>query len=209
MMKEKKGWNRSMYRRIKPSKIVCIGLNYRKHAAELKMTVPAEPVIFLKPPSAVVYDGDDILYPHQSRNVHYEAELGVVMGVDHEIAGFICANDVTARDLQSKDSQWTRSKSFDTFCPIGINIVSGIDPDHLKIEARLNGKVVQSSNTSDMIFSVQAILRFVSQVMTLYPDDIILTGTPEGVGPMQPGDVIEIEIEKIGTLANRVANKRT
>jgi len=193
-----------MPQKLKPSKIICVGLNYKKHAAELNMALPQEPIIFLKPPTAIIYDGEDIIYPAQSQNVHYEAELAIVMGKNNEIAGFICANDVTARDLQSRDGQWTRAKSFDTFCPIGTKIVKNIDPKNLKIEAKLNGKVVQSSNTADMIFDVYQIVEFISQVMTLYPEDIILTGTPAGVGPMQRGDEIVIAIEGVGELRNKV-----
>ncbi len=201
---------------IKPSKIVCVGLNYRKHAQEFNMPIPEEPVIFLKPPSSLVYDGDDIVYSPLTQELHYEAELGVVIGrtckgiskkdVYPHIEGYVCANDVTARDLQRKDGQWTRSKSFDTFCPIGKMVTQKdmVNPDHLRIRAFLNGKTVQDSNTSDMIFPVADIVAFISSVMTLLPQDIILTGTPPGVGPMQKGDLIRIEIEEIGAISNRV-----
>jgi 2-keto-4-pentenoate hydratase/2-oxohepta-3-ene-1,7-dioic acid hydratase in catechol pathway len=180
------------------------------------MPVPEEPVLFLKPPSSLIYDGDDIVYPLQTRELHYEAELGVVIGrtcrnvpsedVDRYIEGYLCANDVTARDLQRLDGQWTRSKSFDTFCPVGRNVTSKdrVDPNHLRIRAFLNNRVVQDSNTSDMIFSMEEIVSYISSVMTLFPQDLILTGTPSGVGPVQKGDVIRIEIEGIGEISNRV-----
>jgi len=202
---------------IKPSKIICVGLNYRQHAQEFNMPVPDEPVIFLKPPSSLIYDGDDIIYPPLTRELHYEAELGVVMGrtcrnVSLEdacdyIGGYVCANDITARDLQRKDGQWTRAKSFDTFCPIGRTVTSKdtLDPNRLRIRAFLNDRVVQDSNTSDMIFSVVQIVSFVSSIMTLFPQDLILTGTPSGVGPMRKGDNVRIAIEGIGEISNRVS----
>ena len=201
---------------IKPSKIICVGLNYKKHARELNMPIPDEPIIFLKPTTTLIYDGDDIVYPAMSKRVDYEAELGIVIGkkckniISEEakayIKGYLCANDVTARDLQQKDGQWTRAKSFDTFCPISKKItpVGKFDPRNLSIKAILNDKVVQDSNTSDMIFNVNALVSFISKVMTLNPDDLILTGTPEGIGPMNKGDKITIEIEGIGTITNRV-----
>jgi 2-keto-4-pentenoate hydratase/2-oxohepta-3-ene-1,7-dioic acid hydratase in catechol pathway len=201
---------------IKPSKIVCVGLNYRKHAQEFNMSIPEEPVIFLKPPSSLVYDGDDIVYPPLTQELHYEAELGVVIGrtcksvsvkdAYQYIEGYVCANDVTARDLQRKDGQWTRSKSFDTFCPIGKTVIPKdmVNPNRLRIMTFLNDKTVQDSNTSDMIFPVADIVAFISSVMTLLPQDLILTGTPSGVGPMQKGDLIRIEIEGIGAISNRI-----
>jgi len=190
---------------INPAKIVCVGLNYKKHAAEMGMELPVEPILFMKPVSSIIYDGDAIKYPAMSKQVDYEAELAIVMGEGGSIAGFSCANDVTARDLQHKDGQWTRAKSFDTFCPIGPEIVQIDDPNNLGIKAILNGKVVQDSNTSDMIFNVEEITAFISEVMTLNKDDIILTGTPCGIGPLQKGDEIVVEIEQIGTLRNIVA----
>jgi 2-keto-4-pentenoate hydratase/2-oxohepta-3-ene-1,7-dioic acid hydratase in catechol pathway len=193
-----------MQRRIKPSKIICVGLNYKQHAAEMKMALPAEPIIFLKPPTAIIYDGDTIICPSQSKNVHYEAELGIVMGKENQIAGYVCANDVTARDLQAKDGQWTRAKSFNTFCPVGTNIVSDIDPSDLRIRTILNGQTVQDSRTGDMIFSVPQIVAFVSSIMMLHPDDLILTGTPQGVGQIKPGDTVVVEIQGIGKLTNSV-----
>jgi len=190
---------------INPTKIVCVGLNYKKHAAEMGHELPQEPVLFMKPTSSIINDGDEIKYPAMSKRVDYEAELAIVMGEGGTIAGFTCANDVTARDLQKKDGQWTRAKSFDTFCPLGPEIVQVDDANSLGIKAFLNGKIVQDSNTSDMIFSVEEIVDFISHVMTLNKDDTILTGTPSGIGPMNKGDEIVIEIERIGTLSNRVA----
>ena len=190
---------------IKPTKIVCVGLNYKKHALEMGHALPAEPVLFMKPVSSIIYDGGLIKYPAMSQQVDYEAELAIVMGAGGTIAGFTCANDVTARDLQRKDGQWTRAKSFDTFCPLGPEIVRVDDPNRLGIKAILNGRLVQDSNTADMIFSVEQIVAFISQVMTLHTDDIILTGTPGGIGAMNKGDEIVIEIEGIGALRNRVA----
>ena len=200
--------------RLKPSKIVAVGLNYVDHARELGMELPRNPVIFLKAPSALIYNNDPIIYPPMTQELHYEAELAVIIkdrikniqpeqSMEH-VLGFTCANDVTARDLQKLDGQWTRAKSFDTFCPVGPEIVSGIDPSHLDIKLYLNGEIKQSSNTSNMIFKVDYLISFISQVMTLEPEDIILTGTPVGVGPMKVGDEVVVEIEGIGKLANKV-----
>lgn len=199
----------------KPTKIVCVGLNYKDHAAEMKEALPEEPVLFLKPPSSVIAHGSNIIYPKQSARVDYEAELGIVISKrahnvpakhakDH-ILGYTCFNDVTARDLQKKDGQWTRAKSFDTFSPFGPYIVTDIDPLGLSIKAKLNGEVKQSSSTGNLIFDPYRLVEFISGVMTLEHGDVIATGTPSGVGPMKKGDVIEIEIEKIGTLTNKVA----
>lgn len=198
----------------KPTKIVCVGLNYKDHAAEMKDRIPDEPVLFLKPPSSVIGHGGHIVYPPQSRQVDYEAELGVVIGkrarhvkAEHAkdyIQGYTCFNDVTARDLQKKDVQWTRAKSFDTFSPVGPFIVTDIDPTNLAVQSRLNGEVKQSSNTSNMMFDVYRLVEFISGVMTLEHGDVIATGTPSGIGPMKKGDVIEIEIEKVGTLSNKI-----
>ncbi len=200
--------------KIRPSKIVCVGLNYRDHAEELKMPIPAHPILFLKPPSSLVFHGDAIIYPSQTKELHYEAELAVVIKdrtknvtveeAPKHILGFTCGNDVTARDLQRLDGQWTRAKSFDTFCPIGPGIVSGIDPDNLNIKLYLNGELKQSSNTSNMIFGVNYLVSFISGVMTLLPEDVILTGTPPGVGPMEKCDRVAVEIEGIGRLENVV-----
>ena len=200
--------------KLKPSKIICVGLNYYDHAKELNMAIPTEPLLFMKAPSALVFNNDAIVYPAQTKNLHYEAELAIVIKdriknikpeeVRKHLLGFTCANDVTARDLQKKDGQWTRAKSFDTFCPVGPKIVKDLDPDNLNIKLYLNGELKQSSNTSNMIFKVNQLVAFVSQVMTLEPEDIILTGTPPGVGAMNIGDVVTVEIEGIGKLVNRV-----
>jgi 2-keto-4-pentenoate hydratase/2-oxohepta-3-ene-1,7-dioic acid hydratase in catechol pathway len=199
---------------VNPSKIICVGLNYRDHADELGMEIPEEPIIFLKPPSSIIGDRDPIIYPPMSREVDYEVELAVVISkeaknVDREdaknfIAGYTILNDVTARDLQRKDGQWTRSKSFDTFCPIGPWIETDIKPHELEISLHLNGEPRQHSNTRNMIFDVYQLVEFVSNIMTLKKGDIIATGTPPGVGPMKPGDEIEASIEDIGTLKNKV-----
>ncbi len=198
----------------RPSKIIALGLNYRDHAAELGMALPEEPLLFLKPPSAVIGPEDEIVLPPQSKRVDYEAELAVVIGrkaknvppeeaLDY-VLGYTCFNDVTARDLQKKDGQWTRAKSFDTFAPFGPWIETELDPSNLKIEARVNGEIRQKSSTQELVFSVPEIISFVSQIMTLLPGDVIATGTPPGVGPLAPGDVVEIEVEGIGVLRNRV-----
>lgn len=199
---------------LKPTKIIAVGLNYRDHAKELRMEIPKEPVIFLKPVTSLIGHGDNIIYPKQSRQVDYEAELAVIIGkkckdisvedANDVILGYTCANDVTARDLQKKDNQWTRAKSFDTFCPLGPRVVKDINPQNLEIELFLNGEVKQKSNTSEMIFSPLEIVSFISSVMTLMPDDIIITGTPPGVGKCEAGDEIEVRIEGIGSLINYV-----
>lgn len=199
---------------FKPSKIIAIGLNYHDHARELNMPIPSQPVMFLKPPTAVIGTGKTIIIPPQSKEVHYEGELAVIIkdkahGITKDeavrhILGYTCANDVTARDLQRLDGQWTRAKSFDTFCPLGPKIAKNIDPGNLKIQTRVNGRVVQSSNTKDLIFGVNEVVAFVSSVMTLLPGDIIMTGTPSGVGRLLPGDTVEVEIEGIGILVNKV-----
>ena len=197
-----------------PSKIVCIGLNYREHARELKMKLPEEPILFLKPPSAVQDPGKEIVYPGSSTRVDYEGELAVVIGkrcknvaakdfADY-VLGYTCFNDVTARDLQQKDGQWTRAKSFDTFAPFG-PWIGKIDPSDAEIRTRVNGEIKQKSNTSDLIFDMPRLIEFISGVMTLMPGDVIATGTPPGVGSLQKGDVVEVEIEGIGVLKNSVA----
>ncbi len=197
-----------------PSKIVALGLNYRDHARELGMPLPEEPLIFLKPPSAVIGPEEEIVLPRQSKRVDHEAELAVVIGrrakdvrpeeaLDY-VLGYTCFNDVTARDLQQKDGQWTRAKSFDTFAPVGPWIETDLDPSDLRVEARVNGQVRQRSSTRELVFSVPEIISFVSSIMTLLPGDLIATGTPPGVGPLAPGDLVEIEIEGIGVLRNRV-----
>src|SRR5438067_6435190 len=199
-----------------PTKIVCVGRNYRDHAKELGNEVPAEPLIFLKPPSSLIASGDSIVYPATSQNVHYEGELGVVIGArarhvpaaeaEQYIFGYTCVNDVTARDLQRKDVQFTRGKGFDTFCPVGPWIVRREDVvfENLRIRTLLDGEIKQDGSVRDMIFPVSAIIAFVTQFMTLEPGDLIATGTPSGVGPMQPGDTVQVEIEGIGILRNPV-----
>ena len=197
-----------------PTKIIAIGLNYLDHAKELKMNIPEYPLIFMKPPTAVIGDGEIIIYPPQTQELHYEGELGIVIGkkarnvsieeAKDYIDGYTCANDVTARDLQRMDSQWTRSKSFDTFCPLGPRIVKDVDPTNLAIATRVNGVTKQSSNTNQMIFNAYKLVSFISAIMTLLPGDVISTGTPPGVEELQVGDVVEVEIEGIGTLRNTV-----
>jgi len=196
-----------------PTKIVCVGLNYVKHAQELKMPLPEEPILFLKPPSAILAPSGQIIYPSSSQQLDYEGELAVVIGkrckniqaeeAEKYILGYTCFNDVTARDLQRIDVQWTRAKSFDTFAPFGPWIAK-IDPSDADIETRVNGNVVQKSNTSDLIFNVPQLVQFISGVMTLEPGDVIATGTPPGVGQLQKGDALEVEIEGIGVLKNTV-----
>lgn len=197
-----------------PTKAVCVGINYRDHAEEFGHEIPEEPVLFMKPSTAVIGHGEDIIYPPQAARVDYEAELAVVIGrtcrkvrateARKYILGFTCANDVTARDLQRKDGQWTRAKSFDTFLPLGPYIVSDLDPDDVTVSLRLNGEVKQRSSTSHLIFNIPELVSFISGIMTLNPGDVILTGTPSGVGPVAVGDKVEVEIEGIGTLTNVV-----
>ena len=199
-----------------PTKIVCVGRNYREHAAELGNEPPREPLLFLKPPSAVIGPDAPILYPPASRRVDYEGELALVMGKRcarlkpddnplNYLFGFTCLNDVTARDLQQADGQFTRSKGFDTFCPLGPVIATGLDAAGLVVETYVNGERRQRGATPEMIFPLDAIIRFISSVMTLEPGDVISTGTPAGVGPLQIGDVVEVVIEGIGRLRNPVA----
>lgn len=197
-----------------PSKIVAIGLNYRDHAEEVKLSLPEEPLIFLKPSTAVIGPGDPIVIPPTSQRVDYEGELAVIIGKKAKnvvaaaagdyIAGFTCLNDVTARDLQRKDKQWTRGKSFDTFAPMGPFLVRGIDVSDLALKTELNGKVVQTTATSQLIFPPAQLVSFISGVMTLLPGDVITTGTTSGIGPMKPGDVVTVTIEDIGSLSNPV-----
>jgi 2-keto-4-pentenoate hydratase/2-oxohepta-3-ene-1,7-dioic acid hydratase in catechol pathway len=197
-----------------PTKVIGVGRNYADHAAELGNEVPDEPVIFVKPATAVIGPGAPIVIPPQSSEVHHEAELAVVIGtVTHRVAaedasghilGYTCANDVTARDLQRSDGQWARAKGFDTFCPLGPAIETELDPADLSVIARVNGEVRQEGNTNDLVFGVGEIMAFVSDVMTLLPGDVILTGTPAGVGPMRAGDRVDVEIDRIGTLSNPV-----
>lgn len=204
---------------VVPSKVVLVGLNYRDHIEESQSAsgVPDEPVIFLKPPTAVIGPSDEIPYPSHLDRVDYEGELAAVIGkkihgVDENgarsaIFGYTCLNDVTARSLQKKDVQWTRGKGFDGFAPVGPWIATGTDPLDLKIETVLNGELRQSSRTSYQIWNVYKLVSFISRVMTLLPGDVVSTGTPKGVGPMQPGDTVRITIENIGTLENMVIGR--
>lgn len=200
-----------------PSKIVCAGLNYLDHAKELKMQIPVSPVLFLKPPSAVIGHKEKVKYPKMTKKLDYEAELAIVIGKKCKnvpakkafevIRGYTCLNDITARDLQEEDGQWTRSKSFDTFAPIGPYLVTKdeIDPGDLEIKMTVNNKLCQKSNTKNFIFDIPILIEFISEVMTLFPGDIISTGTPPGIGRIKPGDKMEVEIEGIGTLVNYVS----
>lgn len=186
-----------------PSKIICVGLNYKDHAKEMNLSIPDEPVLFMKSVTSLIENGDKIIYPNMTKELHYEAELAIVI-MENGKLGYTCANDVTARDLQRKDGQWTRAKSFKTFCPVGPRIVSDINPDKLNIKLFLNGELKQSSNTSQMIFNPAYLVKFISEIMPLFAGDLILTGTPPGIGPMQRGDMVEVEIDGIGTLSNQV-----
>ena len=205
---------------VAPSKIVCVGRNYREHAAELGNKMPDEPLLFLKPTSAVIPSGARIELPPQSQQVEHEGELGVVIGREARklseqddplayVLGYTCVNDVTARDLQRKDVQFTRAKSFDTFCPVGPFTVSGLDPRNLAVTTRVNGVVKQHGRTADMAFSVPFLIRYISNIMTLNPGDLIATGTPAGVSPIKDGDVCEVEIAEVGILRNTVCNPST
>ncbi|MFZ1918564.1 MAG: fumarylacetoacetate hydrolase family protein [Terriglobales bacterium] len=204
---------------VEPSKIVCVGRNYREHAAELGHDVPVEPLLFFKPPSALLAPGATILRPRVSARTDYEGELGVVIGrrarrlrddedVRPYILGYTCVDDFTARDLQNKDGQWTRAKGFDTFCPVGPLVIDGLDPwAGVQVETRVNGEIRQSGNTRDFIFALDVVIRYISQIMTLEPGDLIATGTPKGVGPVVAGDAVEVSIEGVGTLRNPVADE--
>lgn len=204
---------------VEPSKIVCIGRNYRDHASELGHEVPPEPLIFLKPPSAILAPGQIILRPRISERVDYEGELGVVIGkrcrslkadedVRPYILGYTCINDVTARDLQTKDDQWSRAKGFDTFCPAGPVVATELDPwSGVGVETRVNGDARQQGNTRDFIFALDVVIRHIAQVMTLFPGDLIATGTPKGVGPLSAGDVVQVTVVGVGSLSNPVADE--
>lgn len=204
---------------VRPSKIVCVGRNYRAHVKELGHEVPPEPTLFLKPNSALLGPGGTVRRPKISQRVDYEGELCVVVGktcyhlaededVHPYILGYTCLNDVTARDLQIKDGQWTRAKSFDTFCPVGPVVADGLDPwTGVGVETRVNGEVRQSGNTRDFIFPLDLVIRHIAQCMTLFPGDLIATGTPEGVGPVVAGDVMEVTVEGVGTLRNPVVDE--
>ena len=200
---------------VQPSKIVCVGRNYREHAAELGNKMPDEPLLFLKAPSAIIGMDERIELPPQSQQVEHEGELGVVIGTkarnlaeDEDplsyVFGYTCVNDVTARDLQRKDVQFTRGKSFDTFCPVGPWIEDNLDPTNLTVTTSVNGEVKQQGRTGDMAFSVAYLIRYIASIMTLYPGDLIATGTPAGVSRLKPGDTVEVDVSGIGTLRNLV-----
>jgi len=220
---EKSGLQLSAVRLLapaEPGKIVCIGRNYREHAKELDHPIPTEPLIFLKPPSSLIGPEDEIRRPAElSQRVDYEGELGVVIrrrcynlrpsdDVKPYIVGYTCVNDVTARDLQNKDGQWTRAKGFDTFCPIGPVVADDLDPwKGIGVQSRVNGELRQNGTTADFLFPLDVLIRFISQVMTLEPGDVIATGTPAGVGPVNAGDVVEVTVEGVGTLRNPVVDR--
>src|SRR5438477_1783984 len=204
---------------VRPSKIVCVGRNYREHAAELGNEVPTEPLLFFKPASSLLAPGGTILRPKVAERTDYEGELGIVIAKrchrlpDDEdtrpyVLGYTCVNDFTARDLQDKDGQWTRAKGFDTFCPVGPVVTDEIDPwAGIGVKTTVGGEVRQDGNTSDFIFPLDIVVRYISQVMTLLPGDLIATGTPKGVGPVVAGDVVEVTVEGIGTLRNPIADE--
>jgi 2-keto-4-pentenoate hydratase/2-oxohepta-3-ene-1,7-dioic acid hydratase in catechol pathway len=204
---------------VQPSKIVCVGRNYREHAAELGNDVPLEPLLFFKPPSSLLPPDGTILRPKVSERTDYEGELGVVIArrchrlADSEdvrpyILGYTCVNDFTARDLQKKEPQWVRGKGFDTFCPVGPVVADGLDPwTGIQVETRVNGEVRQSGNTKDFIFPLDVVIRYISQIMTLEPGDLIATGTPQGIAPVVAGDALEVSIAGIGQLRNPVADE--
>jgi 2-keto-4-pentenoate hydratase/2-oxohepta-3-ene-1,7-dioic acid hydratase in catechol pathway len=200
---------------VSPSKIVCVGRNYREHAAELGNPMPTEPLLFLKAPSSIISHEEAIELPPESKQVEHEGELGVVIGRRarklrsdddplHYVLGYTCLNDVTARDLQRKDVQFTRGKSFDTFCPVGPFIETELNPADVEVVTRVNGLTKQRGRTSQMAFSVAMLIRYISHIMTLYPGDLIATGTPAGVSRLEDGHTVEVEVEGIGTLRNRV-----
>jgi len=202
-----------------PSKIVCLGKNYAEHAREMEGEVPKEPLLFFKPPSSVIGPGKKIVRPRDSERVDHEAELAVIIGrrcrhvkddedVKEYIRGYTCLNDVTARDLQQRDGQWTRGKGFDTFCPIGSVVNDEIDPwAGVGVECRVNGQVRQSGTTKDLVFPLDVLIRYISRIMTLFPGDLIATGTPAGVGPLIAGDTVEVRVEGIGILSNPVTDE--
>jgi 2-keto-4-pentenoate hydratase/2-oxohepta-3-ene-1,7-dioic acid hydratase in catechol pathway len=199
---------------VKPSKVVCVGLNYRDHAHELGMDIPDEPIIFLKPPTSIIGHLEPIIYPPHTNELHYEVELAAIISktaknvnkseASEYLAGYTILNDLTARDLQRKDVQWTRAKSFDTFCPIGPFVENNMDPQDQRISLDVNGDTKQESSTRNMIFSVVELVEFISSIMTLETGDLIATGTPPGVGVLEKGDVVEAIVEGIGTLKNMV-----
>ena len=199
---------------VTPSKIVCVGKNYRDHAKEMGGEVPPEPLVFLKPPSSIIGPGEAIVLPPQSSHVEHEAEIGFVISRRMRnvseadamagVAGFVCVNDVTARDLQKKDDQWARAKGFDTFCPVGPAVVSGLQWHELTVIGRVNGQVRQQGKASDMAYGIPFLISFITTFLTLEPGDLVLTGTPAGVGRLNPGDVVEVEIPGVGILRNPV-----
>jgi 2-keto-4-pentenoate hydratase/2-oxohepta-3-ene-1,7-dioic acid hydratase in catechol pathway len=204
---------------VRPTKIVCVGRNYAEHAKELGNPSPKEPLIFLKPPSALIGDGEPIVLPRMSQRVEHEGEIAVVIGArltrvsDRQalegVAGITCANDVTARDLQKTDGQWTRAKGFDSFCPVGPRVIplkEAGDLGKLEVRCRVNGQERQHGKAADMTFPVPMLLSYISQIMTLEPGDLVLTGTPAGVGPLAAGDVVEVEIPQVGVLRNPVVS---
>ncbi|MGZ4821179.1 MAG: fumarylacetoacetate hydrolase family protein [Terriglobales bacterium] len=211
--------NASLLTPVLPSKIVCIGRNYKAHAAELGNPIPEQPLVFFKPPSSLADPGAQIRLPKLSEIVHYEGELAVVIGkscykvqegedVRDYVLGYTILNDVTARDLQKKENQWARAKGFDTFCPVGPVVVDGLDPwAGIEVETRINGEVRQHGTTADFIFPLDVIIRHITAAMTLVPGDVIATGTPEGVGELHAGDVVEMTVQGVGTLRNTVVNE--
>lgn len=201
---------------VEPTKVLCIGLNYVDHAKEFGKPVPSEPLLFLKPSTSVIGPEENVIYPPQTQNLHYEVELAIVIGKSAKnvknsealeyVFGYTVANDITARDLQSTDNQWSRAKGFDTFCPLGPWIETEVkNQDNLDIKLYLNGEMRQNSNTSNLAFKCAELIEYLSGIMTLLPGDVILTGTPGGIGSMQPGDKVEAYVEKIGTLTNTIA----
>ena len=202
----------------RPGKIVCVGRNYREHAKELGNDVPAEPLIFLKPPSTVIREGQPIVLPRLSQQVEFEGEIGVVIGrplrrgseadARAAIAGIVAVNDVTARDLQKRDGQWTRAKGFDSFCPVGAMGPAPSDLATLTVITRVNGKERQRASAAEMVFGIPALLQYISAVMTLEPGDLVATGTPAGVGPLAEGDAVEVEIEGVSRVSNPVQSEQ-
>ena len=202
---------------ISPTKIVAVGRNYAEHARELGNEVPKQPMLFFKPPSAMIGPGDPIVLPPESSRVEYESEIGVVVGArlshageveaERAIAGFVCVNDVTARDLQKTDNQWARAKGFDTFCPVGPRLATGLDWRKLEVIGRVNGQERQRGRTSDMQFSIPFLLSYISRIMRLEPGDLVATGTPAGTGQLAPGDEVEVEIPGVGVLRNPVVSR--
>ncbi len=206
---------------VEPTKIVCVGRNYREHAKELNHAIPTEPLLFFKPPSSIIGPDDNIQRPADlSERVDYEGELGVVIGkrcfrlregddVRAYILGYTCVNDVTARDLQNKDNQWARAKGFDTFCPVGPVVVDGLDPwKGVRVQTHVNRELRQNGVTSDFLFPLDLLLRYITSVMTLEPGDLIATGTPQGVSPVKAGDVVEVTVEGVGTLRNPLVDRK-